>query len=378
MNKLFRNFHRAESAAGTEKRNVSVYYGGGNLKAYVLREINDFRLEEVERPHPKAGEVLVEVKAAGICGSDIPRIYTTGTYHYPLIPGHEFSGKVVEAGADPGREWLGKRAAVFPLIPCFKCAACAVKQYELCENYNYLGSRTAGGFAEYVCVPTWNLLELPEEVTWEQAAMMEPMSVAVHAIRRLGIKDTDSVMVCGLGTIGLLVVMFLREMGCSSIYVAGNKDFQVMQAERLGIPGENYCDSRKTDCEKWLREQTKGKGVNVFFDCVGKNEILELGLNSLAGEGKMMLVGNPASDVDIDRKVYWKILRRQLKLLGTWNSSFFHEETDDWHYVLERLKCGRIGPEQLITHRLPFDKMIPGFEIMRDKSEDFVKVMGIL
>lgn len=348
------------------------------MKAYVLHEINDFRREDVERPHPEAGEVLVEVKAAGICGSDIPRIYRTGTYHYPLIPGHEFSGRVAETGSEADREWLGKRVAVFPLIPCFGCAPCAAKKYEMCGDYNYLGSRTAGGFAGYVNVPVWNLLELPEEVTWEQAAMMEPMSVAVHAIRRLRIKETDSVMICGLGTIGLLIVMFLREMGCNALYVAGNKDFQAIQAERLGIPGENYCDIRKSNCAEWLGEKTEGRGADVFFDCVGKNEVLELGLDSLAPEGRMMLVGNPASDVELDRKTYWKILRRQLQLSGTWNSSFTHEETDDWHYVLERLKSGKIRPEQLITHRLPFDELMWGFEMMRDKREDFVKVMGIL
>ncbi|MCM1568373.1 MAG: galactitol-1-phosphate 5-dehydrogenase [Roseburia sp.] len=347
------------------------------MKAFVLHAIKDFRLEEVNRPVPEPGEALVRVRAAGICGSDIPRIYRTGTYHYPLIPGHEFSGEVAELGAGVDKKWLGKRVGVFPLIPCKSCSACGAKRYELCKNYNYLGSRTAGGFAEYVRVPVWNLIELPDRVTFEQAAMLEPMSVAAHAIRRLSVRKEDSILVCGQGTIGLFIVMLLREMGCHLVYVAGNKDFQLLQAGRLGIPREHCCDVREAVLEDWVADRTQGEGVDVFFDCVGKNEVLEQGLNSLAAEGRMMLVGNPASDVELSRNVYWKILRRQLKLQGTWNSSYTHETSDDWHYVLERLEKGRIRPEEMITHRLPLGELMQGFEMMRDKKGDFVKVMGV-
>ncbi len=345
------------------------------MKAYVLHGIGEYRYEEVAVPAAKPGNVLVKVRAAGICGSDIPRIYETGAHVHPLIPGHEFSGEVVELGEGVDTAWLGKRVGVFPLIPCMNCLQCQKKQYEMCEHYSYLGSRTDGGFAEYVQVPEWNLIALPQEVTMEQAAMLEPMAVAVHAIRRIQPASTDRIAVCGLGTIGLLVVMFLQEMGCKEIYVAGNKDFQRQMATAIGISEEHFCDIRKHNFSQWLLEKTAGVGVDVFFDCVGKNEVLSQGLESLAAKGKFMLLGNPASDMNLDRNLYWKILRRQLQLFGTWNSSFDHDSEDDWNYVLQKLQQKSINPQQLITQRLDFDTFMNGFEIMRDKTQDYVKVM---
>ena len=361
------------------------------MQGYVLHGIGDIRLEKLEKPKPEKGMVLVKVMAAGICGSDIPRIYQTGAHRMPLIPGHEFSGRVEALGECVSETWLGKRVGIFPLMPCGTCPQCLKKQYEMCQHYNYLGSRTDGGFAEYVAVPLWNLLELPEEVTYRQAAMLEPASVAMHAVRGLfdkELKDGNimqvgnsgelskySVAVCGLGTIGLLVVMVLKGFGFSEIYVLGNKEAQRKMAEKLGISGEDYCDTKMQDPQQWLMEKTKGQGVNAFFECVGKNEVVKLSLLTTAPKGRVMLLGNPASDMNLDRDTYWKILRKQLTLKGTWNSSYQGEEKDDWHLVLGAIREGRLHPEDLITHLLAFDRLHQGLEVMRDKTEDYVKVM---
>lgn len=188
-----------------------------------LHDIGDFRQEEVSKPVPDDGEALIKVEASGICGSDIPRIYRDGAYRMPLIPGHEFSGIVEETGKDSEAVCKEKRVGVFPLIPCGQCISCKKNRHEMCRNYSYLGSRRDGGFAEYVTVPVKNLIELPEEVSFEQAAMLEPMAVAVHAMRRINISEKDSVVVCGLGTIGLLLTMFLKERGISDILVMRDK-----------------------------------------------------------------------------------------------------------------------------------------------------------
>ena len=181
------------------------------MKAYVLHGPNDIRYEEMDVPTPAKGEVLVEVKAAGVCGSDIPRIYQTGAHKHPLIPGHEFAGVVSGIGEGVGGEWIGKRVGIFPLIPCGKCGPCQNKQYEMCRNYDYVGSRRDGAYAEYVTVPAANLIELPDKVSFEAAAMLEPMAVAVHAMRRVSIKAEDIVVICGVGTIGTLLLMYLME-----------------------------------------------------------------------------------------------------------------------------------------------------------------------
>ena len=348
------------------------------MKAWVLHNINDLRLETIDDPVLKDDEVLVAVKAAGICGSDIPRVFYTGTYSYPLVPGHEFSGVVAAVGKEVSPEWEGQRVGIFPLIPCDSCGPCRNKQYEMCRKYSYLGSRRDGGFAEYVAVPVWNLIKLPDNVDYAEAAMMEPMSVAVHAMRKIAPSESERIAICGLGTIGLFLLMFLIESGRKNILAIGNKEFQKRAAMRLGLPEECYCDSRSQNVDEWLMEKTNDAGADIFFECVGKNETIKQAVRLTGAAGRIMLVGNPASDMALEKEVYWKILRNQLTMMGTWNSSYTHDSEDDWHYVLERLERHRIKPAELITHRFPLEELNRGLDIMRDKKEDYGKVMGII
>lgn len=272
---------------------------------------------------------------------------------------------------------MGKRVGIFPLIPCGNCGPCRKKRYEMCRKYGYLGSRQDGGFAEYAAVPAENLLELPDNISFEEAAMLEPMAVAVHAMRRLAPKPEETVAVCGLGTIGLLLVMFLREAGMKNILAVGNKCFQKETLLKLGVAEDCFCDSREQNAAEWLLKRTDGVGADNFFECVGKNETVSLAVRSAAPGGRICLVGNPASGMKLEKDVYWKILRNQLEVTGTWNSSFTGHSEDDWHYVLERLEKETIRPKELITHTMPLDKLEHGLSIMRDKAEEFVKIMCV-
>ena len=354
------------------------------MKAWVLHDVNDIQYEEVEMPQIRENEVLVSVKAAGICGSDIPRIYRDGAHKMPLIPGHEFSGQVVEVGDPVNKAWLQKRVGVFPLIPCNSCIACKKGQYEMCLQYSYLGSRRDGGFAEYVMVPASNLIELPESVTYEQAAMLEPVAVAVHAMRRVTLAPTDTIAVCGLGTIGQFLVMLLLERGMENIFVIGNKEYQREKIIAQGLSEKRFYDSRWGDVKGWIDSHTNGTGVDVLFECVGKNETVSQAIDLMAPGGQICLVGNPYTDMTLDKRVYWKILRSQLRVTGTWNSSFFHNAGEerykgtDWEYVLRLLKLNRIAIDRVSSHRFPLPHLDKGFHIMRDKSENYLKIMGIV
>ncbi len=363
------------------------------MKALVLEDIGKLEYKDVPKPVPGVGEVLVAVKACGICGSDIPRAYRDGAHNMPLVIGHEFAGCVEAVGEGVPEDRIGKRVGIFPLIPCRNCGPCRNRQYEMCRDYNYLGSRCNGGFAEYVTVPEWNLIELPDNVSYEAAAMLEPMAVAVHAIRRIfndaslfsdrktaNSPEERSIAVCGLGTIGTLLVMFLLEGGYKDLLVIGNKRFQKHTMTQLGILDENYCDSSSEDAHDFIMKRTKGRGVDVFFECVGSSSVANLAVNSAASAGSVCFVGNPRSDMNFEKQVYWKILRNQLRISGTWNSSFLGETDgadDDWHYVISRLASQKISPEQLITQRYPLCEISRGFELMRDKSEDYIKVMCV-
>ena len=370
--------------------------------AWILHEIGDIRLENIKVKEPADNAVIVKVRASGICGSDIDRIYKRGAHKMPLVPGHEFAGVVESVGDSVDKSLIGKPVGVFPLIPCGKCEFCKKKKYQLCTNYNYIGSRCDGGFAELVEVPVNNLQILESNIDFCEAAMLEPMAVAVHAMRLATNDctiDKDSIIaVCGLGTIGLSLVMFLIEAGYTNIIAIGKREGQCKRAVSLGVSKENYCDCRSKDLleeianvSKRLKDNELNKdigkksgdilsnenvsGPDIFFDCVGGDTCIRIGINSIIPGGKICLVGNPLSNVNFIQEDFGKILRKELLIIGSWNSSFTHKEDDDWSYVLKRLENKSIDPSKLITHRLKLSGLTVGLDIMRDKDRDSCKVM---
>ena len=180
------------------------------MKAYSLHAINDLRYEDVEYPECNSGWCIVNVKYSGICSSDVPRILKKGTYKFPTIPGHEFSGVVCQVADKENENLIGKHVGVFPLIPCKKCEQCMEGNYEMCSHYDYIGSRRDGGFAEYVAVPIWNLVELPSEIDLKEAAMMEPLAVALHAVKQANINYEKKVAVVGTGLIAFAIAQWAK------------------------------------------------------------------------------------------------------------------------------------------------------------------------
>lgn len=342
------------------------------MKAYVLEDIGQLTYKDVPTPQLREDEVLVEVINAGICGSDIPRIFQTGTYHFPTVPGHEFAGIVRRAGALAHEHLVGRRVGIFPLIPCMECGQCRKKAYEMCQAYNYLGSRTDGGFAEYVAVPVWNLIGLPDQVSFEDAAMLEPACVALHAIRQADMAHVTSAAVYGCGTIGTLVLQWLAALGVRDLYAIGTRKEQ--QNLLSGMADCIFCNCREEAVE-FIGRHTDGTGVDIVFECVGAKDSVNNAVASAKAGGQVVLVGNPAGDIELDKQIYWKILRRQLTLYGTWNSSFTGEEDDDWHTAVRAIQDGIIRPSAQITHRFPFGMLPEGLAVMRDKGVFTNKVM---
>lgn len=351
------------------------------MKAFRLDSIGQLNMyEALSKPVLSEKEVLVRVKAAGVCGSDVSRVYETGAHNMPLIIGHEFSGYVENVADAKDSGLIGKRVGVFPLVPCMQCPECKLGRYEMCHSYDYLGSRRDGGFAEYVAVPRWNIIEIADSISYESAAMLEPMAVAVHAIRRQKVHKDMTVAVSGLGTIGQLILMFLKEMGVNNLIGIGNKESQLKIAALSGIDRNHLINVRENHAISDIMNITESAGVDLFFECVGRNDSLELALLATGCGGSICTVGNPYSDMIFSKDIYWKILRKQLTLTGTWNSSYYGDcdersRGDDWNYCIDKLTQGRINPEQLITHKIEFEELSAKLEMMRDKTEDYIKVM---
>lgn len=342
------------------------------MKALNLHGIGDLRYEEVPMPSPKPGEVLLKIRAVGICGSDIPRVYTKGTYHFPTVIGHEFAGEIAAA---EDVALVGRGAAVFPLIPCGKCPECLAEHYAQCAAYDYYGSRRDGAMAEYLAVKKENLCLVPDGVSYEEAAMCEPAAVAIHAFRQSGAKPGDTMLIYGIGTIGLIIAEWARAAGVQNIVLAARTDDKVEFARKLGF-GLAFNVNR-TDLVAKVRELTDGRGAEVCIEGTGQAAAWETCLFVAQNYGTVLCLGNPVGEMRLTQDGYWQILRKELKLVGTWNSDFGRRD-NDWQTALRAMRNGTLNLRSLITHRFSLAEYKKAFALMRERREMYGKVMFVL
>lgn len=341
------------------------------MKAFVLEAPGKFCIQEVPIPKPKKGEVSVRMKACGICGSDIRRIMDTGAYRHPLIPGHEFAGEIAAVGEGVNERLIGISVAVYPLIPCYHCRWCNEGSFHLCDSYDYLGSRSDGGFAEYVCVPKDNLVAIPDNVSFDHAALSEPASVALHGLKRVGLKRGESVVVFGAGPIGLMLCQMAKLFGASQVFVVDivPKKLKLAQRYRWATP----IDASKMPPTQILREHLPD-GADVVIDAAGAPAVLSQAIAVTRKHGKLLLLGNPHGDVMLSQKRLWLILRHELTVVGTWNS-LFH---DDWRQVLEWMSLKALKIEPLISHRIALEELPEIIRKMHDGGIVYEKVLVVM
>ena len=332
------------------------------MKAYVLHAVRDLRYEDVPMPEcPASDWVIVKVMAAGICSSDIPRVFTKGTYHFPTIPGHEFSGVVCRVGGDVGASWIGRKVGIFPLIPCRQCAQCREKHYEMCEHYDYVGSRRDGGWAEYVAVPVWNLVALPDDFSFRAAAMLEPLSVALHAIKRIKMPFNADVAIIGTGMIGISAAQWARLLGANHVTVIGRHEDKRPLVEGCGV---NYAT-------------TINRTYPFVLEAVGSETAINEAIKATSPAGSLVLMGNPAGNIQLQQDVYWRILRKQLTIKGTWNSSYDGPNASDWTEAADAISKGKVQVETLISHTFPQEELRRGLDLMAEHRQPYCKVMTV-
>jgi L-iditol 2-dehydrogenase len=344
------------------------------MNALVLHGIGDLKIEEVEKLEPKAGEVRIRVGACGVCGSDIPRCFVKGTYHFPTVPGHEFAGTIDALGEGVEGFAVGDEVAVFPLLWCGKCEACQRKAYAQCSDYDYLGSRSDGAFAEYVNAPTQNLIPVPKGVSMGAAAMTEPAAVARHAVERAGkMKDGEQVAIFGAGPIGLMVAQWARAAG-GDVMLVDIVPEKLEQARKLGF--ERVFNSMTGNPVDWINEQTGGEGAGVCIEAAGVPITMLQACKAVARAGRLVMMGNPSGDVTLPAALISQMMRREISLWGTWNSFYDPEAaTDDWREALAAMADGRLQAEELITHDVPLAESIDALNMMHQQKEFFSKVM---
>jgi L-iditol 2-dehydrogenase len=333
------------------------------MKALVLEDVGKLVYKDVPTPAPQVGEVLLHIKACGICSSDFDRCLKTGTYHFPTIPGHEFAGQVVAVGDGVDSALIGRRAAVFPLLPCRKCDQCRIEAYARCRNYNYFGSRCDGAFAEYIAVPEWNLQLFDDALDYSVAALCEPAAVAYHSVAAADVCPGMGVCIIGTGTIGILAGMWARERGCGVTFVSRNERKNEF-LRRLGF--NSFLASGENDADVFP----------IVLECVGSDMSLAEAVQRVSTAGQIVLVGNPNGDKNLSRKRYWKILREEVTVKGVWNSSYT-SSNNEWHKVLLELTAKQGLFSGLITSKFPLSGGIAVFDAIRGSEKLEIKGMFV-
>jgi len=340
------------------------------MKALVLEEYNELVYKEVPDPKISENEVLIRVKACGICGSDIHGMDgSTGRRVPPLIMGHEASGVIAAVGKQVLEYSPGDRVTFDSTIYCGECRFCRSGQINLCDKRRVLGVscdeyRQHGAFAEYVAVPQHILYPLPEGVTFEQAAMVEACSIAFHAARRSQIDLGDTAVVLGAGMIGLLVIQALRLAGCSQIFAVDIDDQKLEMANRMGADAGFNCD--RQDVVSLVQDRTGGRGADLAYEVVGVTSALQLSLTSLRKGGSLVLVGNISPVVELPLQ---PAVTRELTLYGSCASQ------GEYPACLEMIKRGSIDVDTLISEKAPLSEGAAWFKRLYEKEPGLMKIV---
>lgn len=344
------------------------------MKALVVESRQKLVYKEIPKPQIAGGQVLIRVRACGICGSDVPRAKDGGVHQFPIVIGHEFSGEVAQVGAQVADIAVGDRVTAAPLVPCGGCGNCATGHPAMCGRYSFIGSRENGAMAEYVAVPAQNVVKVADSVSFEQAACIEPLTVAIHGVERAGaLRGGKSAIVYGCGTIGILVMQCLRAKGIERVYVVDIDDAKLRLAKELGA-----YEALNPQCEDVPTYfEARGK-ADYVFETAGVHFIQSQVLSLVKKMGTVVYIGTAHQDVTIPAKTFEHILRGELKVTGSWMSYSAPFPGAEWTAAAEYLASGKVKVDQLVTHRFRLEDGYKAFEAMLDRNENSLKVMYLL
>ena len=341
------------------------------MKALLLTAPAKLELVDFPDPRPAADEVLVRVRACGICGSDIHGWDgSTGRRRPPLVMGHEAAGEIAALGAGVSGWTVGERVTFDSTISCGECAYCRGGQINLCENRRVLGVapleyRQHGAFAEYVALPARILYRLPAGLSYDQAAMVEPVSIAIHAVQRVRVAPTNTAVVVGSGMIGLFVVQALRWAGARRIIAVDLDASRLALARELGATDTLRSDACDVPAE--VARLTSGRGADLAFEVVGVSPTLQLALAALRRGGSAVLVGNLAQKTDFPLQA---VVTRELTLYGTCASA------GEYPLCLDLIARGVIRVEPMISAVAALAEGAAWFQRLSDKGgSQYMKVI---
>jgi L-iditol 2-dehydrogenase len=351
------------------------------MRALVLTEYGKLQLADAEKPAIRDDQVLVRVAACGICGSDIHGYDgTSGRRIPPIIMGHEAAGTIVETGSAVDRAQVGDRVTFDSTVYCGTCDECRRGRVNLCPNRRVLGVscsdyRQNGAFAEFVAVPQHILYALPAGVTFEQAVMIEPLAIALHAVARLNVTKGERAVVVGSGMIGLLVIQALRVAGCNEVLAVDLDDSRLEIARQLGAddtlnpknlplpPGEGRGEGAVVNA---ILKRTNASGVDIAVEVVGNAPALATAIASVRRGGRVGLIGNLAPKVPFPLQ---SVVTRELTLVASCASA------GEYPRAIELLASGEVNVEPLISAVAPLTEGQQWFDRLHAAEPGLMKVI---
>lgn len=340
------------------------------MKGLVLVDASRFEVRDVPKPQVASDEVLVEVKACGICGSDVHGMDgSTGRRKPPIIMGHEASGIVAEVGPGVRRWQPGDRVTFDSTVYCGRCHFCRRGDVNLCDNRQVLGVscdefKRDGAFAQYVVVPELIVVGLPDGVSFEQAAMVEPVSIAVHAVARVPIQLNDTAVVVGAGMLGLLIIQALKARGCGFVMAVDTKPDRLDLARRLGA--DKCFSPQDGDVVEEVMKRTGGRGADVAMEAVGFSPTVEMAVKMVRKGGSLGLVGNLSPTVELPLQA---VVTRELSLYGSCASR------GEYPACLDLIAGGMIQVDPLVSGMASLEEAPQWFARLHSGKENLMKVV---
>lgn len=346
------------------------------MKACVLHGNEDIRYEEYPEPEIRQGTVKVKVRATGICGSDVPRVLHNGAHFYPIVLGHEFAGDIVEVGDGVEDLKAGDTVSGAPLLPCLKCEDCQQGNYALCKNYSFIGSREQGSFSEYVVLPYKNVIKYSPEIPYEQAAMFEPSTVALHGLYCGKYQGGEDVAVLGGGTIGLFTMQWAKIFGAKSVTVFDIDESRLALAKRLGA--DNVVNTLHNGFIDTAMAFTKNKGFGFVFETAGNTATMNMAFDLAGNKASVCFIGTPSKDLSFTPKQWENMNRKEFTLTGSWMSYSAPFPGKEWELTAHYFGTGQLKfDKELIYKKYKMAEVSQAFMLYKNPSQVHGKIMLI-
>ncbi len=334
------------------------------MKAAVITEPYRISVRDVPKPAPGPEEVLVAIRAAGICGSDMHFYDGSSPIVFPQILGHELAGIVEEVGNEVRHLKAGDRVVIEPGVACGRCYPCRIGKYNCCVNIQTIGIERAGGFAEYVAVPEKYAHRMPDGMSFEVGALVEPFTIGAQIVDRAGIRPGHTVTVIGTGPIGLTVIVLLKRLHNVKLFAVDVVPERLDKALRFGA--DVPINAGERDPIEAIAELTNGEGSNIVIECVGAKRTIEQTVDMVSHGGRIVVAGVTFQDVSFHGR---SLTKKEVEIVGSRNSA------GKFPSVIDFLNRNRDIADLFITHNMPFQQTSEAFQIAKTKPDEVTKII---